>query len=213
MEYEFVHSLDPEEYRLRLGNRWRRFGSTLFRPRCPSCNACEPIRTIVSEFRPNRSQRRVMKANAGLTLMEIGHPTVSDEKMDLYFRHHLHHFEQKGWPRPSRESILNHLAFVTDDCYATQEWNFFRDQKLIGVIFVDQLSDGLSGIYFYFDPEYRQLSPGTWMCLSMIDRAIDLGLPYVYLGYLVRGCRSMEYKAHFQPYELLSPDGIWSKPS
>jgi arginine-tRNA-protein transferase len=211
MEYELVFKLNSEEYRERLSNRWRRFGSTLFRPQCPSCNACEPIRTIVSEFKPNRSQSRVIKANAELTHLEIGPPSITEEKLDLYYRHHQHHAEQKDWPRPDRERIINHLALVTDASYPTQEWNFFRDQKLIGVIFVDELSDGLSGVYFYFDPDYRKLSPGTWMCLSIIERAIQLGLPYAYLGYLVRGCRSMEYKASFKPYQLLDADGVWRK--
>jgi leucyl-tRNA---protein transferase len=211
MEYEIVFKLSPEEYRERLGDRWRRFGSTLFRPQCPSCDACVPIRTIVSEFEPNRSQKRVIKANAGITTMEIAAPSVSEAKLDLYYRHHLHHAEQKGWPLPTRERIENHLALVTDACYPTQEWTFYRDQKPIGVIFVDQVTDGLSGVYFYFDPDYRKLSPGTWMCLSMIDRAMQLGLPYAYLGYLVRGCRSMEYKASFKPYELRGGDGAWHK--
>jgi len=211
MQYDFVFKLSPEEYSERLSDRWRRFGNTLFRPVCPSCDACVPIRVIAAQFSPNRSQKRVMKANAAFTTMEIASPTVSEAKLDLYYRHHMHHAEQKGWPLPTRERIKNHLALVTDVCYPTQEWTFYRDQKPIAVIFVDQLSDGLSGVYFYFDPDYRKLSPGTWMCLSMIERAVELGLPYAYLGYLVQGCRSMEYKASFKPYELLGQDGIWHK--
>jgi leucyl-tRNA---protein transferase len=211
MEYEIVLALSADEYRQRLGEHWRRFGRMLFRPSCPSCNACQPIRTIANEFQPNRSQRRVMKANAGLTRFEINSPTVSEAQIDLYYRHHVHHAEQKAWPHPGNKRLANHFDMITDNCYLTQEWDFFRDEKLIGVAYVDELSDGLSGVYFYYDPDYRQLSPGTWMCLSMIERAQALNLPYVYLGYLVRGCRSMEYKANFKPYELLGQDNVWRK--
>jgi hypothetical protein len=34
-------------------------------------------------------------------------------------------------------------------------------------------------------------------------------IPYYYLGYWVRDCATMAYKADFRPFELLCPDGVW----
>jgi arginine-tRNA-protein transferase len=36
-----------------------------------------------------------------------------------------------------------------------------------------------------------------------VVRAGELGLPYVYLGYWIDGCRKMAYKSRFQPLERL----------
>jgi arginine-tRNA-protein transferase len=211
MEYEIVSSLTAQDYKERLADRWRRSGYIFFRPQCNSCNACEPIRTIVEDFCPNRSQRRVLKANETVTSFKIVTPQLTEEHIDLYDRHHRHHANQKNWPKPHRERIIEHLRMLSEKSYPTEEWDFFHAEKLVAVCYVDVIADGLSGIYFYHDPDLRNLSLGTWMCLSMIERARTLALPYIYLGYLVRGCRSMEYKANFQPYEILGLDGIWRR--
>ena len=49
---------------------------------------------------------------------------------------------------------------------------------------------------------------GTWMILSVIEQARLKKLPYVYLGYFVKGCRSMNYKKNYKPNEIMQIDGI-----
>jgi arginine-tRNA-protein transferase len=68
---------------------------------------------------------------------------------------------------------------------------------------------GLSAIYFYYDPDERRRSLGTWNVLCLIDEAARRGLPYVYLGYHVAGCRSLEYKVNFRPNQRRDDDGVW----
>jgi arginine-tRNA-protein transferase len=80
---------------------------------------------------------------------------------------------------------------------------------LVGVGYVDRLPRSLSAIYFYHDPDERKRSLGTFNILSLIDRAQQWQLPYVYLGYYVAGCRSLEYKARFRPNEVLNSHGQW----
>jgi len=67
----------------------------------------------------------------------------------------------------------------------------------------------MSAIYFFYDPEYRQRSLGTWHILSLLEHAASRGVPYLHLGYYVSGCPSMIYKSHFRPNQLLGPDGRW----
>jgi arginine-tRNA-protein transferase len=64
-------------------------------------------------------------------------------------------------------------------------------------------------IYSFYDPEEARRSLGSFMILDNIARVRRLGLPYLYLGYWVRGSRKMDYKARFLPQERLTAEG-WS---
>jgi arginine-tRNA-protein transferase len=78
---------------------------------------------------------------------------------------------------------------------------------LFAVALTDVLSDGLSMVYSFFDPEEGGRSPGTFMILDHIERAKRMGLRYVYLGYWVNGSGKMDYKSRYLPQERLMPDG------
>ena len=82
--------------------------------------------------------------------------------------------------------------------------------KLLAVALTDVLSDGLSMVYSFFDPDAGERSLGTLMILDHIARAQAMGLAYVYLGYWVPGSRKMDYKGRFLPQERLMPSG-WSR--
>jgi len=62
---------------------------------------------------------------------------------------------------------------------------------LIGVDLIDILDDGISAIYFFYDPEYSKLSLGVYSLLYQIELANILDLEWVYLGYWVDGCRAL----------------------
>ena len=81
---------------------------------------------------------------------------------------------------------------------------------LLAVALTDVLSDGLSMVYSFFDPDVQGRSLGTFMILDHIERAKQMGLAYVYLGYWVRGSKKMDYKGRFLPQERLLPDG-WTR--
>jgi leucyl-tRNA---protein transferase len=82
--------------------------------------------------------------------------------------------------------------------------------QLLGVSLTDILSDGLSMVYSFFEPHAAARSLGTFMILDHISRARRLGLPYVYLGYWVKGSKKMDYKGRFRPQERLMADG-WQR--
>lgn len=208
LEYVLAEKLSRSQFGELVQKGWRRFGTILFRPRCPSCTACQPIRVVVDRFKPDRSQRRVHKANAE-TRIEIGAPRIDDERLSLYERHHRHHAEQKGWPEPESDRGVQHINSIVNGPLPVSEWAYYRDDRLVAISYIDNLADGFSGIYFFHDPEHRQLSLGNWICLSLIEEAARQKLPYVYLGYYISGCRSMEYKGKFAPNQVLSADGGW----
>lgn len=209
LEYEQVAVLSPAEYMERMLQGWRRFGEMLFRPRCPRCTACQPIRVDVGRFRPNRSQRRVRKANEGVVELQIGTPSVSAAKLDLFDRFHAYQAQSKCWPVHAPKDAGDYAQSFVDNPFPTQEWCYYLDGRLVGVGYVDDLPGGLSAIYFYHDPEERQRSLGTWNVLSILETARQRNVPHLYLGYYVAGCRSMAYKASFAPNQVRGTDGVW----
>jgi arginine-tRNA-protein transferase len=209
LEYDHVAEVTSAEYLERMRQGWRRFGHVLFRPRCPACNACRSLRVPVADFRPDRSQRRVRKANDGVIRVQIGTPRVNRARLSLYDRYHAHQAEVKGWPvHPAKDADGYAESFV-DNPFPTQEWCYYLGDRLVGVGYVDDLPGALSAIYFFYDPSERQRSLGTWNVLSILDHAARRGLAHVYLGYYVEGCASMVYKSRFAPNEILWPDGTW----
>jgi arginine-tRNA-protein transferase len=223
LEYEVVTRLSKAEYLQRMLDGWRRFGYMLFRPACAACSACRSVRVYADRFRPDRSQRRARRANEGVVRLEIGEPSVSDEKLRLYDRFHEHQSATIGWPSHGARDADSYLdAFVVQP-FPTEEWRYYLGDRLVGVGYVDVLPSvrkpaggtggplpgGLSAIYFFYNPDERQRSLGTWNVLCVIAEAARRGLPFAYLGYYVEGCRSLEYKGRFVPNQLRDPDGVW----
>jgi arginine-tRNA-protein transferase len=206
LEYQIVSSLTTEEYSQNVHSGWRRFGPALFRPQCPACSACQPIRILVDRYKPDRSQRRVEKANQDLKLI-IGKPAFDEARADLYQRHHQYNAASKGWPEP-RGNPFNSMLGMVEGPLDVEEWSYYLGDRLVAVSYIDALTDGYSGMYYYHEPELRERSLGTFIVISLLREAARRQLPYVYLGYFVKNCRSMEYKARFLPNQVLR-DGLW----
>lgn len=209
LEYEGFARLSPAEYMERMRHGWRRFGHAAFRPRCPACSKCQSLRVDVARFQPNRSQRRVRKLNEGIVPVYIGEPSVSREKLLLHDRFHAFQAENKGWPYYGAKDAGGYKESFVWNPFPTQEWCYSLGDELVGVGYVDDLPGGLSAIYYFYNPEHRDRSLGIWNVLSILEYAATREIPYVYLGYYVAGCASMEYKATFRPNQVLMADGQW----
>jgi arginine-tRNA-protein transferase len=205
LRYEVVPGLRPADYAVRLREGWRRFGALLFRPECPACRMCQSLRVPVDAFRPSASQRRAWARNHAEVTIRIGTPTATAEKWALFERFHAYGHATKGWPAGTPD-----LEMLVENPFRTEEWSFLLGGRLMAVGYVDALAEALSAIYFYWDPDEARRSPGTFNILSLIAAARARGLPHVYLGYYVEGCRSLEYKRRFRPNEVLGASGTWT---
>lgn len=210
LRYDVVGTMTAAEYGERMRAGWRRFGRSLFRPQCPTCTACRSLRVDAARFSPSRSQSRVRKKNAGVVELTITSPSVTDEKLALYDRFHAFQSDFKGWPGREPETAADYAESFVDNPFPTEEWQYHLAGQLVGVGYVDALPVGLSAIYFYHDPDFRDRSLGVWNVLEVIRAAAARGLPHAYLGYHVAGCGSLEYKANYRPNEVLDPiTGAW----
>jgi arginine-tRNA-protein transferase len=205
LRFEIVRRVTPAEYADRMRHGWRRFGHSMFIHDCPSCSMCQSVRVPIATFRPDRSQMRAWKANREQVRIAIGSPSLSKEKQALYLKFQRHQHDTKGWTTSSGEETL---SFV-DNPFPTEEWCYYVENRLVAVGYVDNLPEALSAITFYYDPDERHRSLGTFNVLSVIEAARLRHRPYAYLGYYVEGCRSLEYKARFRPNEVLGTDGVW----
>ena len=206
LHYELTPDLHPIDYMGKLKEGWRRVGPAIFRPECPTCHCCRSLRIAVMHFRPSRSQRRAWKRNENTVEIKIGAPSISPERLELLAKFHEHGEQTKGWPSRTEED--GGLDLYVLNPFPTEEWSYWIDGRLVGVGYVDALSEGLSAIYFFHDPDQHQRSLGTFNILNVIEEARQRALPHVYLGYYVEGCRSLEYKARFRPNEILC-GGRW----
>jgi arginine-tRNA-protein transferase len=205
LRYDIADELTPREYERRMANGWRRFGHSMFRPQCETCRACRSLRVDVARFAPNRSQRRAEAANSDVRIA-FGPPGISDERLALYDRFHAAQVGYAGWPPKMPEQANSYYESFVDNPFVTQEWSYFLGDRLIAIGYVDHLPNSLSAIYFFYEPELRDRSLGTFNVLSVIRSAREQHLKHVYLGYFVDGCRSLEYKANFEPNETLDPE-------
>lgn len=207
--YGLAPDLEPSVYSelLRLG--WRRMGPLVFRPDCPSCRKCLSLRIPVASFQPSRTQRRIWNRHSGDVVLRIASPSLNADRLELYRAFHANGHQTKGWPDQSAGNGAAALRVFLDNPFPTEEWSYWIDERLVGVGYVDVLREGLSAIYFFHDPQEHRRSLGTLNILRLISTARERGLPHVYLGYYVEGCRSLEYKARFKPHDVFI-DGGWT---
>lgn len=179
---------------------FRRSGKHIYRPYCSHCQACISVRVNGREFIPSKSQKRVINKNKDLTAAAVP-AQFTDEYYALYANYiNVRHSDGDMYP-PTPEQFS---AFLIE---GGQQGCFyeFRDSqgKLVALAVTDYLTQGLSAIYTFFDPEESSRSLGSYAILWQLQEVKRLELEYLYLGYWIRECQKMSYKVAYNPLEML----------
>lgn len=200
-----VRALMPEEFSERLAAGDRRQGAFLYRPKCPSCHACQAIRLDASTYQFDRTQRRVFRQGERCIGTSFAAPSLSKEKVGLYNKHKI----QRGLL--TIDGLIDsegYEHFLVESCTRSIEIEYRYEGRLVAAALVDVAAEALSAVYCFYDPELAWLSLGTYSILKQIELCRILGLRHLYLGLYVEGSRTMQYKARFLPHERLI-DGVW----
>jgi leucyl-tRNA---protein transferase len=190
---------------------FRRSQNVLYRPTCAECSACLSARIRVADFKPNRSQRKVLKATEHLRRNATS-PWATEDQYAL-FRRYLDARHADGGMADM--DVFEFAAMVEETPIKSRVIEYSRpagpddfSPPLTVVSLTDVFEDGLSMVYSFYDPDFASLSLGTFAILDHINIAREAGLPYVYLGYWVPGSRKMGYKAGFSALEIFKA-GKW----
>jgi len=182
---------------------FRRSGNQTYRPQCPDCQACKPLRIPVANFQPNRTQRRTWQRNQDIRVNDIG--ARFDECHFTLFQRYVNQ-QHRGGGMDNPE-VSDYLSFLTSPGINTRFLEFHLDKKLLAVAVTDHLDNGLSAVYTFYDPDMNQRSPGVFTLLWQIEHCRRLGLNWLYLGFWIAECRKMRYKSQYTPCEILTPKG------
>ncbi len=188
---------------------FRRSQNIAYRPACEACDACVSARIPVADYVFSKSEERVLKKGDDLA-RHLVEAEATMEQFDLLRRYLLSRHAEGGmadmtWP--------DYVAMVEDTAVQTHlvEYRTASQDRgpgdLVACVLIDQIGDGLSLVYSFYDPGISKSSPGSFMILDNLRAARALGLPYVYLGYWVTGSGKMDYKARYSPLEVLRPGG------
>ncbi len=188
---------------------FRRSQNIAYRPACDGCAACVSIRVPVNTFEMSRSFRRTLRDNSDVTGLVVKSQATSEHYS--LFRAYID--QRHGNGGMADMTVLDFSAMVDDNFVDSRLVEYrlkSRDGEqgqLVAAVLIDILGDGISMIYSFYDPDFQDRGLGTFMILDNIARVKRLGLPYLYLGYWVRGSRKMDYKQRFLPQERLTPEG------
>lgn len=208
MERKIFTQLDPlsgphlNNYLTHAG--FRRSQNVIYRPACERCQECRSLRIVTTPFKASQRFRRIQNKNADLQV-HISEPYATEEQFRLLRRY----LTTRHYGGGMSDMDFVRYEMMVEECASQTEIIEYRDEsaKLIACVLIDRLSDGISMVYSFFDPEENSRSLGNFMILDQIARCKAENLPYLYLGYWVENSPKMDYKSRFTPYEILGRDG------
>lgn len=177
---------------------FRRSGRHVYRPHCEGCSACIPVRIPAEEFSRRRSQARVWRRNEDLRV-EISPARITDENYELYARYIIRRHRDGDMFPPSPDQFR---SFLLCEWSETLFVEFRANDRLVAVAVTDQVSDGLSAIYTFYDPDLPRRSLGVYAILWQLQYARDTGREHLYLGYWIKQCQKMSYKTDYRPLQM-----------
>ncbi|MCZ4336548.1 arginyltransferase [Shewanella colwelliana] len=195
-------TLDVDLFERLLALGFRRSGQMIYKPHCPACQACLPIRIPVKQFQPSRRQKRNLKNNRDISFAIVAQSTP--EQYQLYEQYiNQRHYDGPMYPASKEQ----YEQFIQCSWHQPLLIELREQGRLIGVAVTDLLPNSLSAIYSFFAPNEDKRSLGSLMILLQCRLAKLMEKDYLYLGYQIDDSRKMNYKKSYQPNEILTSKG------
>ncbi len=203
--------LDPKEkidialYSDLLNIGFRRSGKLVYRPHCQKCNLCIPLRVDTRAFKPSRSQKRIINKNSDTSyqLVACGY---KEAHFALYKKYLAARHAEGGMEKHTK---IDYFESMIASDVQTILIEFKKSNRLIAVSVTDVLTNGLSAVYTFFDPQLsKDRSLGTYAIIKQIELAKSMNRSWLYLGYWIKESQKMAYKSNFNASQILT-DGEW----
>ena len=186
-------------------NGFRRNHDHMYIPICQDCTMCISSRVNIVDFRLSKSNKRNLKINN-----------------DLFIRTRSKEFDKKRFHLFKEYCNIRHNDSQMKNMSETDFENFFYKSEnqnivfdlidsnfvLYGSILIDVLNDGFSAVYSFYLPNEKKRGLGKNLILKLIQELKKKKLPFLYLGYWIKGCNKMDYKNSFNGIELYQ-NGNW----
>ena len=185
---------------------FRRSQNVLYRPSCANCNACMSARISSREFKPSKSQKRILSKNLDIVRV-VNPPLATDAQYNLFKKYITTRHPNGGMSDMDADDFT---AMIEETNVESKLIEYYvkknGELELISFSLVDILDDGISMVYSVFDPDFNERSLGTYMILDHNRLALEMTLKFVYLGYWVKGSSKMDYKKRFSPLQVFTDD-------
>ena len=198
---------DTELYQLLIDLGFRRSGEHIYRPHCPGCQDCVPLRVPAQDWRPRRNQRRAWNRLADRLQLYPLPARFNPVHFELYSKYID---SRHGDGDMAGSSPETYMRFLSAHWCKSRFVELRLGKDLLAVAVTDFLPQGLSAVYTFFDPALDHLSPGVVSVLWQLQECRRLQLPYLYLGYWIANCRKMAYKNQYRPFEAYI-NGGWER--
>lgn len=189
---------------------WRHFGEWFFRYNVMddggSLKSITPLRIDLERFTPSKSQRRVLRRNAGLRC-EFAPARPGQDAREMFQRHKTRFRENI----PESLDVFLSATPATVPCTCL-ECRVHDGDRLVAVSYLDVGARAVSAVYGMFEPSESWRGLGTLTMLLEIEHARALGCRHYYPGYATREPGAYDYKKLFRALEVLDWEtGRWDE--
>ena len=200
---------------------WRHFGAQFFRNSLHlhegSWLTIVPLRIRLADFKPSKSQRRVLRKNVDVEC-RVEPLEITDELRAMFHRHkqrftdnvpeNLSDFLGGEPPSILQEARPDSFVIQSDNkmesppqvCETLMLSCFLNGQR-VAASFLDVGLNAASSVYGIFEPEHRARSLGIFTMLKEIEYAQGRGMEFLYSGYATHEPSHYDYKKHFTALE------------
>lgn len=188
-KYFSAENVSQKELDNIFNKEFRRQGSIYYKPECTKCNLCQSAIIDINLFTLNKNHLKILNKNK-TTKAIFNKPEYREEIYKIYEEWSLNRFN-----KVTNEDDFINLYYSSND--NTIQTEYYIDNELAAVGFVDLASNSISSNYFFYKDKFKKYSLGIYSILTEIQFAKSLGLSKLFLGYYVVGNKKTEYKKQF----------------